>query len=85
MKVLEISKSTFCRNIELISEHTQNSNSGLAFEIIKRQTIQVLNPILPGLSGMLYALVERDLLRIFQEYKVEQERKSQMTNEDTQN
>lgn len=57
----------------------------MAFEIIKRQTIQVLNPILPGLSGMLYALIERDLLRIYQEYKVEQERKNQMTNEDAQN
>lgn len=35
------------------------------------QTLAVLEPVLPGISGLFYGLIERDLFRIYQEFKAE--------------
>lgn len=51
----------------------------MAFEIIKLQAVSTMEPVLPGIAGMFYGLVERDLFRIYNEYKAEEERKKQMS------
>lgn len=66
LKATSIAKTAFCENIQIITSHTSNSSESIAFEIIKRQTMSILEPVLPGISGLFYSLVERDLFRIYQ-------------------
>ena len=44
----------------------------VGLRIFKTQVISTLDPFIPGLSGMLYSIIEqRDIIRIFKELKEE--------------
>lgn len=40
--------------------------------------------MLPGLSGLLYSLIEKNLLKAYEDYKLEEQRKQQQTREEAQ-
>ena len=40
-----------------------------------------MDEFIQGLSGMFYGFIERDLIRIYNEYREEQKRKQQRSNE----
>ena len=59
--------------------------SEVALRIFKLQVISTLDPFIPGLSGMLYSIIEqRDIIRIFNELKQEQSRRAEMSQEEAQ-
>ena len=45
----------------------------VGLRIFKTQVIATLDPFIPGLSGMLYSIIEqRDIIRIFNEFRQEE-------------
>ena len=45
----------------------------VGLRIFKTQVISTLDPFIPGLSGMLYSIIEqRDIIRIFNEFRQEE-------------
>ena len=53
----------------------------LVFENLKVNTVQLMDEFIQGLSGMFYGFIERDLIRIYNEYREEQKRKQQRSSE----
>jgi hypothetical protein len=47
----------------------------LVFQNLKTKTIELMDEFIQGLSGMFYGFIERDLIRVYNEYKEEQKRK----------
>jgi len=43
-----------------------------------------MDAFLPGLSGMFYSIIEKDLIRVYREYLAEKKRKLEMTVEEAQ-
>lgn len=57
----------------------------VGLRIVKMQAMASMEPFIPGLSGMLYGIIEqRDIVRIYNEYKEEQTRRAQMSQEEAQ-
>lgn len=56
-------------------------NQELVFENLKVNSIQLMDEFIQGLSGMFYGFIERDLIRIYNEYREDQKRKQQRSNE----
>ncbi len=52
------------------------------FQHLKANTIKFLDKYAPGLSGLFYSIIERDLIRIYKEYDEEKKRKQGMTEEE---
>ena len=53
----------------------------LVFQNLKVNAIQLMDEFIQGLSGMFYGFIERDLIRIYNEYRMEQARKKQRSEE----
>lgn len=57
----------------------------VGLRIVKMQAMASMEPFIPGLSGMLYGIIEqRDIVRIYNEYKEEQTRRAHMSQEEAQ-
>jgi hypothetical protein len=56
-------------------------NKELVFNNLKVNTIELMDEFIQGLSGMFYGFIERDLIRIYSEYKEDQKRKKQRSSE----
>ena len=52
------------------------------FANLKNNIVNELNEYVPSLSIMFYSVIEKDILRIYKEYKDDKNRRNQMTEED---
>lgn len=86
-EVLKEMKLVFCLSVEEIAKHANSLcryiiNLELVFANIKVNAVKLLDKFAPGLAGLFYGIVERDLIRVFREYDEEQKRKNEMTEEE---
>jgi hypothetical protein len=52
------------------------------FASIKRGFIQSFDQLIPGFSGLLYSVIERDMVRVYREYAEEKRRRQEMSEEE---
>lgn len=52
------------------------------FASIKRGFIASFDQLIPGFSGMLYSIIERDMVRVYREYAEEKKRRQEMSEEE---
>lgn len=57
----------------------------LVFNNLKARSIELMDDFIQGLSGMFYGFIERDFIRIYNEFLAEEKRKQQRTAEQIQN
>lgn len=63
----------YCEAIEEIAKNSDSlgniiDNLEAVFGNIKQGFIQSVDHLIPGFSGLLYSMIERDMVRIYREY-----------------